>query len=94
MRQEKNICGSCRFLKTAQFGATTVSVCDMFEKKITRFADNCNKHIPRDSISLNDMYSSAWILEKKRKPGFEVSQWDFKEPTSDGHILPPTVGYD
>ena len=79
MAHGKNLCLSCSHFSAIKVGTTDLLRCRIFGK-INGVASECNRWTPRDSISIDDMYTMAWIMTKEKKIGFETIEFVFKKP--------------
>lgn len=80
MNKDKTLCGSCRNLSRARFGASESVYCWSLEKPLRRYAESCTSYVRRDEPHLNDMYGMAWILTKEKNIGFENTGSKFNPP--------------
>lgn len=75
----KKLCESCGNLKKMEFGTDAIRVCNVFKIRLKRYPDQCNRFEQFDH-NIHDFYRTAWILEKQKKPGFEVPDISFQKP--------------
>lgn len=81
MNKDKTLCGTCRHLIRAKFGATEKVRCWSLEINLTRYAKSCTSYRLRDEPTMQDMYAMAWILTKEKNIGFERTESKFVRPT-------------
>ena len=78
----QGICSSCKHLERTKFRSGNVRMqCSWFGFKLVSEAEECTEYLPAAVTRVEDMRHMAWILEKKKKLGFEFEISEFVRPS-------------
>lgn len=73
------LCGTCRLFSKIEFGTKTKMLC-VIHGVMRVEATKCNSYQDRRLPSYEEFYKMAWVLEYRKKIGFDTAQPEFMKP--------------